>query len=76
MTQSLTGQGRHRGGQDEALKSGLGDNGGSTLTTQPSPVPLTWPDCTLGISTASGSPIFSNRNGWKFTVVTGNPVIE
>ncbi len=36
----------------------------------------TWPDCTLGISAASGSPIFTNRDGWNFPIVTGNPIIE
>lgn len=35
-----------------------------------------WPNCTLGIASDPASPIFTNRNGWNFPVVSGNPAIE
>ena len=35
----------------------------------------TWPDCTLGISTDAGSPIFTNRSGWNFQTMSGDPQI-
>lgn len=36
----------------------------------------TWPNCTLGLSSASDSPIFTNRNGWSFPVVSGQPMVR
>ena len=35
----------------------------------------TWPNCTLGISTAADSAIFTNRSGWNFQTLSGNPAI-
>lgn len=36
----------------------------------------TWPSCSLGIASDPASSIFTNRNGWNFPVVSGNPVID